>query len=391
MNMNMRRRQPPPSCLQSLPDEVILEIFLRVPVRSVIRLKCVCKSWKILISSPQFAKDHFRMKSFISSVTSMRLASLAYYNHRKLITTCPVQSLLENPLARRETSSFTVENRWVEILGSSNGLLCLADNFCLFRLINPFTRSASKKSPPLPLRLNVFKDEVAQYGFGYDQLNDKYKVLVTYGFPRVTKLYTFGTQSSWTTIQNFPCDQVPQMWYKAGKFVSGTLNWFVLERNVIISFDLEKETYGEVLLPLHLESDHPNQHRGHNPNQQIDIDALSNCLCLCYFNDIHYVVWVMKKYGNQQSWTKLVLIPHSNLKMHRLMCIDASYRFAYLHPLWISENAIAFKRTTDLQLVIYKNGKMEDDREIMERDTHSDLHIYRMVLHYCGVLLFCHC
>ncbi|MCI55530.1 F-box protein, partial [Trifolium medium] len=56
---------------------------------------------------------------------------------------------------------------------------------------------------------------------------------------------------SWTTIQNFPITPHERV----GKFVSGTLNWLADKRCasskqcVILSFDMEKESYGEMLLP----------------------------------------------------------------------------------------------------------------------------------------------
>ncbi|KAE9599031.1 putative F-box domain-containing protein [Lupinus albus] len=45
---------PPPF----IPFEVITEILSRVPVKSLIQFKCVCKSWKTLISDSEFARKH---------------------------------------------------------------------------------------------------------------------------------------------------------------------------------------------------------------------------------------------------------------------------------------------------------------------------------------------
>jgi hypothetical protein len=41
-----------------LPDELIEEILMKVPMRPLIRMKCVCKSWQALISNPRFAIYH---------------------------------------------------------------------------------------------------------------------------------------------------------------------------------------------------------------------------------------------------------------------------------------------------------------------------------------------
>ncbi|RHN63682.1 putative F-box domain-containing protein [Medicago truncatula] len=41
-----------------LPEELIVEILLRLSVKSLLQYKCVCKTWKTLLSDPQFAKSH---------------------------------------------------------------------------------------------------------------------------------------------------------------------------------------------------------------------------------------------------------------------------------------------------------------------------------------------
>jgi len=41
--------------------EVITEILLRLPVKYVLRYRCVCKSWLSLISHPNFATLHFHL------------------------------------------------------------------------------------------------------------------------------------------------------------------------------------------------------------------------------------------------------------------------------------------------------------------------------------------
>jgi len=47
--------------LPYLPHELIVQILLRLPVRSLIRFKCVCKSWFSLISHDNFANSHYEV------------------------------------------------------------------------------------------------------------------------------------------------------------------------------------------------------------------------------------------------------------------------------------------------------------------------------------------
>ena len=49
--------------MKDLPEEVMLEILLRLPVKSLLRFKSVCKHWLSLISDPNFAKLHFERSS----------------------------------------------------------------------------------------------------------------------------------------------------------------------------------------------------------------------------------------------------------------------------------------------------------------------------------------
>jgi len=44
-----------------LPQNLIIQILLRLPVKYLIRFKCVCKLWFSLISNPHFANSHFQL------------------------------------------------------------------------------------------------------------------------------------------------------------------------------------------------------------------------------------------------------------------------------------------------------------------------------------------
>ncbi|CAK8573318.1 unnamed protein product [Lathyrus sativus] len=350
---------PPPI----LPDDLIFEILLILPVRSLLQFRCVCKSWKTLISNPLFTKNQLRLSMLNPTITHQQLVS-SNITHNCKIVSCPVKPLFENPSEPVEPVSVRM-NRKYHILGSCNGLLCLYDiHLGYVRLWNPATRLRSRKSPKF-----VGSDGVITcHGFGYDHVNDKYKVLVVVGDlnESVTKLYTFGeTENSWTTIQDFPC--IPTRWL--GKFVNGSLNWFAKEgfgcnQWIILTFDLAKETYGKLLLPRQKDGD-----RICNPV----LDVLSNCLCICFdSNETHWVLWLMKEYGVEESWTKLMLIPHAKFW-------HPKYRPCF-KPLCILDNGVILMKTLYSILVLYdaNTGMLDYPRTLGKLGL--DLHVYHETL-----------
>ncbi|TKY68494.1 F-box/kelch-repeat protein [Spatholobus suberectus] len=352
--------------LPVLPEELILGILLRVPVRSLLRFRCVCKSWKTLISDPQFAKDHLRTSTADPNMTHQRLLSPIAFNPFKIVS-FTAQSLFQNPSTPAKARCFRMR-RWNQLLGSCDGLLCMFDVYKGgVRLWNPSTRLKSKR-----LSISGSSNVLITYrGFGYDHVNDKYKLLVVLEdlgqSQTVTKICTFGA-NSWTVLQNFPCQ--PTGW--PGRFVSGTLNWIAKrgasdDQWVILSLDLGTETYGEVLLP------NGDGHKICNPV----LGVLHNCLSVCFFDSekAHWAVWLMKEYGVQESWTKLTTIPHvvEDIETELVMIPEDQRGICKwnhsLDPLCISEDGVVLVRANSSKLVLYNSNDgydRFDDEDMFE-------------------------
>ena len=105
----------------ALPNELIAEILVRPPVRSLLQLKRVRKSWETLISSPQFAKDHLQC-SFADSTPRLAYSNIQLQNCR--VGFCAIQTLFKNPSAPTMVVCFQMDAA-LDIVGSCNGLLCL--------------------------------------------------------------------------------------------------------------------------------------------------------------------------------------------------------------------------------------------------------------------------
>jgi hypothetical protein len=128
-----------------LPDELVFEILSRLPVKSLLQFKRVCKSWKTLISDPQFALTQFQNLIVDPTITHQRF----FYtpNNECKIASIPVKPLFENLSEPPNAIEFSMKHKYL-ILGSCNGLLCLFSiNKGYVRLLNPSMEGKSKKSP----------------------------------------------------------------------------------------------------------------------------------------------------------------------------------------------------------------------------------------------------
>ncbi|XP_015938921.1 F-box/kelch-repeat protein At3g23880 [Arachis duranensis] len=344
---------PPPSRLPPiLLDELIEEILLRIPARSLVRLRDrICSSWRTLISSSQFAKQHLRRSTTVDPTLTHPL--IAYFSIGYAYPTIGVFSVpspVENP-PHEPTKVVPYKGRRPRsIIDSCNGLLCLynveRDDEGLHHgaiLWNPCIGSTSQ-----PVEIG---GPFSVSGFGYDHVNDKYKLfgrVYKKSGEYVSRIITFGPNITWRTIEDFSCSMPSphgtfSLVSSVGIFVNGTgtLNWIFHDcfRYVVVrSLDLVKETYNQ--FPL--------------PDRDLDDDCfmspllciLRGCLAACYENKrTHWTVWLMKEYGVPQSWTKLVVIPH-----HPLL-VNPSAGFP-LQPIYIFKNNVLLAKAPNHKFVL---------------------------------------
>ncbi|XP_072088178.1 probable F-box protein At5g47300 [Arachis hypogaea] len=121
-----------------LPGDLVLEILWCVPATGLVRLKSVCRSWRTLISSPEFAREHLERSTAALLASDARIAYAGQFSHLRRIGFLPLHSLFHNPSspAAKVVSSY-------DIVGSCHGLLCLFDTVSKSRVMlwNPCTGS----------------------------------------------------------------------------------------------------------------------------------------------------------------------------------------------------------------------------------------------------------
>ncbi|XP_061368795.1 F-box/kelch-repeat protein At3g06240-like [Gastrolobium bilobum] len=299
----------------TLPDDMIVQILLKLPVRSLLRFKCVSKSWLCLISDPQFAKSHFDL----AAAPTHRL----FVKYDSFRVSIDLEALFHDDSFLVQLASpfpLSLHNSNFRIMGSCRGFILLRFYY-QFIIWNPSTGFHKGIPFSRPYSMCEFL-----CGFGYDAATDDYLVITIMPLPEsglskvATGMEFFSLKTnSWNRIEgiNYPfsvVDDEVSSAFKVGLFLNGALHWFdfcssldVIDK--IISFDLTERTLSEIPLPYDLA-------------KTLDVGAYNltvngGCLSLCNCRATYWStgeceamveIWTMKEYKVQSSWTKSTVL-----------------------------------------------------------------------------------
>ncbi|XP_047313684.1 F-box protein CPR1-like [Impatiens glandulifera] len=309
-----------------LPDDILPDILSRLPVKSLLRFRCVSKFWLALISCPDFVKLHLSRSVQIKNNLRLFLWEDNFYrvdfdpdegvlqpavvnNHP--LNSCPVMTLIMELCHGNYDCG-------IMLYGSCDGLLCMSDANSIddFFICNPSTRKSKKlpyESVELPDINNIFYDCI--YRFGYDNTNDDYKV-VRLAFRQKTfrgdideyevKVYSLKS-NSWHRPEKF--SQCPKMGSFGDSIAGGALHWISYvktatpKKRLIVAFDLGTEKYRVIPQPKYA-----------GPHFFLYLDNLGGCLSLsCQYESSVVEVFLLKEYGGEnEHWSKLITISPTN-------------------------------------------------------------------------------
>ncbi|XP_019232636.1 PREDICTED: F-box protein At3g07870-like isoform X2 [Nicotiana attenuata] len=291
-----------------LPQEVLIEIFLKLPTKSIIQFTSVCKSWYSLITSPNFISTH-----------------LNYQDEYLLVRHCSGEPVKEIYALFCDNENFDQYAQFdfpfecyshFNIVGSCNGLLCLSDDLWGYRdrsyIWNPSIRKSVKLPEPI-FTYRTYGPFDHTLGFGFDSVTNDYKVvrivhseLYTDWVPPHAELYKLST-GVWQDITPVSpsCMYVPKI---PGFYMNGTCHWIASKQkggesqNMIVLFDVHEETFWEMMVPDSLVWNFS----GFFCNEFV-LFASDESLCLADSssgNDKTIDIWMMKEYGDPESWVK---------------------------------------------------------------------------------------
>ncbi|KAI9123753.1 hypothetical protein K1719_005053 [Acacia pycnantha] len=240
-----------------LPEEISINILKRLPVNSLIRFQCVCKHWENLFKTPSFIAAHLcqshQNPSFI-------------FSQDHLLNNLPLR-LLDCEMQLRDVQKAPLFDSLASascsnIVGSSNGLLCLVIRVCSrfpsLLVWNPVTGDGIKV--PISRIVNMYDDHYYALGFGFSPLDNDYKIVAIYndensGLVSVVDLYSLSRRS-WKEIEFRNLENVSCYWSRFSSNNKGAIFTHGLKLgkgmegvDVIVSFDMAKEVFTLISWP----------------------------------------------------------------------------------------------------------------------------------------------
>ncbi|KAL6289772.1 hypothetical protein ACE6H2_007282 [Prunus campanulata] len=289
---------------KDIPHEILLDIIAKLPVKSLLKFRCVCKSWHALISSPSFISAHLERTAMKSGCDYLLMYS---DNLDCLSVFCPetYAKCLELDLPRHQSGSLFY------IYGSCNGLLCISDTTMkITYLWNPSIRKFKRLTKGL-IHVKYHYSGVATIalGFGLDVGGNDYKVVRIASFLHGICVEVYSLRlDSWRIINAVPpvTKIFSLFWSEKCAYLNGVVYWIVQEYSpdckYIISFDMENEVFQRIMLPDRLLT----------VTDSISIRVLEKSLSLFHHRQerdcgyhYYYDIWVLE----MDSWKMIRTIP----------------------------------------------------------------------------------
>nr|BAJ24873.1 S-locus linked F-box protein type-5 [Petunia x hybrida] len=319
----------PHGIMKKLPEDVILCIFLRIPVKSLMRFKCVSKNYYTLLQSTTFINLHLNRTTTVKDEFILLKRSFKEdINQYKTIFSFlsgdgdhdylnPIFSDFDVP-NMTDTQSIIFD----QLIGPCHGLIALMDDFTTI-IFNPSTR-IFRLLPPSPFdRPKGYHRSIKCLGFGFDSVVNDYKVVRIseflkddcYGYVQVeeenVEIYELGIDcwreldhvyQQFPTIFWVPCSQI---------FYMGTFHWIC--QRVILCFNMSTEIFHHIRMP-----DPCHNIRNHS------LVILNKSLTLICYRSVAPTsdpiedlmeIWILKDYDVSESWVKKYTIRSLPIKI----------------------------------------------------------------------------
>ncbi|XP_059289061.1 F-box/kelch-repeat protein At3g23880-like [Lycium ferocissimum] len=292
-----RPLNPTSNCI--FPREIISNILSRLPVKTLLQFRSVCKPWRNLISKPNFIDTHFYHSSSLQHIGSPILI------HTQHVKSSDHVLSLYNPL---ESSVVELDNPFpfffqeMAVVGSCNGIVCLCKPPWgdVITLWNPAMRQSrnvqlSKKKPLMGIYSGV------SIGLAYDSQENDFLILSLLGYRKVIKVpdevEMCSTKSfSWKKLKNEVGFRA--LGFNCNVIIKGVPYWSAMVedeyglREVLVYFDVGRKVFEKLPMPgITMET------KAH----LVDLEDSLGMLIWAKTDKYNVDVWVM---DDENGWSK---------------------------------------------------------------------------------------
>ncbi|XP_073021302.1 F-box/kelch-repeat protein At3g23880-like [Primulina eburnea] len=331
------------------PYDVLENILSRLPVKSLLRLKTVCKSWNAMIKDPGFAGTHSKQ----SKLSNSQRFFVGYSCGEKTYSWMKFKG---HEFYMESVGLFQSEEyKYAYYLCGCEGILLFEDIYRetrerKFVLLNPFTRNYSTFSCP-------FYDEILDnricfcgwYGLCFDKYEDDYKFVAVL---RGGRYLVYSVKNdSWierqSELRGYVCFR--------GTYVNGVVYWIMSDclsffsPGEIVYFDPKDDLLKQLRGPEDLK------------NVNFELTNLRGNLCLYTIHEKSVIrIFLLKEHehehGGRKRWMKLMTADY-NLEPPE---DDLSKLFLPCRPLYLtSENEVVFQNPWSMTYAVYRPEKQK--------------------------------
>ncbi|CAI8603940.1 unnamed protein product [Vicia faba] len=303
-----------------VPDDLTMSIISKLPLKSLVRFRCIRKSWSLLFENPHFMniyRTNFASNNnFSYDDDSCLTLEFTMSSHGLCATLFSLYGeRFENKVKLDLPPFFQEDNECIKILGSPiDETLCLYNGFQIPEIVfwNLSTKEF-KVLPPSPIESQPphYKFIFSLMGFGYDHVRDDHKVIRnalewtqfdfedTQSNEFIWELYSLRN-NSWRKL-----DVDVSLGYvtlDSQVHTNGMCHWWYKNEYCLVSFDLNSEVFFKTPLPLHVDDNVCYE------SMDKRLMALNGSIAFITTTAHTLHISILGEYGVKKSWIKLFII-----------------------------------------------------------------------------------
>ncbi|XP_025653387.1 F-box/kelch-repeat protein At3g23880-like [Arachis hypogaea] len=305
-----------------IPKDLVWEILAKLSVKSLKRFSCVHKSWLNLLENSDFKSIYYENLKSKTAYSSSLLLWRYFHDERSDPHIYEIEVHLlsgeryENMVTLVLPSLFE-EIGFDRIIDCVNGIICHYKEAGLnvkIGLWNPKTDEHKIIPPSIITNDPDFDAQVEIHGFGYDNVNDDYKVIQHICYyhnefyqyePALANWQIYSLKSNCWKKLNLEMTEKGGFGEGYVTYLNGVCHWRGGDKNgkeVLVSFNLSTETFQTTLIGW---------------QQSDDIDCLTRTLVVLndsvalissFDENSHIEISILGEVGVKESWVKLFTI-----------------------------------------------------------------------------------